>query len=75
TFLFPCVDRYVLVGSRHGSWHEGAVGDWGNGSAVITQIIAFMTAQIRAGWQPDRTILFCSWGGSSLGNIGSFEWG
>uniref|UniRef100_A0A8C1PC14 N-acetylated alpha-linked acidic dipeptidase like 2 n=1 Tax=Cyprinus carpio TaxID=7962 RepID=A0A8C1PC14_CYPCA len=73
--LFPLVDRYVLVGSRHGSWYEGALADWGNGSAVMTQIIASMTAQTRAGWQPDRTIVFCSWGGTSLGNIGSFEWG
>uniref|UniRef100_A0A8C2BNI3 N-acetylated alpha-linked acidic dipeptidase like 2 n=1 Tax=Cyprinus carpio TaxID=7962 RepID=A0A8C2BNI3_CYPCA len=68
-------DRYVLVGSRHGSWYKGALADWGKGSAVMTQIIASMTAQSRAGWQPDRTIVFCSWGGTSLGNIGSFEWG
>uniref|UniRef100_A0A673IG95 N-acetylated alpha-linked acidic dipeptidase like 2 n=1 Tax=Sinocyclocheilus rhinocerous TaxID=307959 RepID=A0A673IG95_9TELE len=68
-------DRYVLVGSRHGSWYEGALADWGKGSAVMSQIIASMTAQTRAGWQPDRTIVFCSWGGTSLGNIGSFEWG
>uniref|UniRef100_A0A8C2BRD0 N-acetylated alpha-linked acidic dipeptidase like 2 n=1 Tax=Cyprinus carpio TaxID=7962 RepID=A0A8C2BRD0_CYPCA len=68
-------DRYVLVGSRHGSWYKGALADWGKGSAVMTQIIASMTAQTRAGWQPDRTIVFCSWGGTSLGNIGSFEWG
>ncbi|XP_052424815.1 inactive N-acetylated-alpha-linked acidic dipeptidase-like protein 2 [Carassius gibelio] len=68
-------DRYVLVGSRHGSWYEGALADWGKGSAVMTQIIASMTAQTRAGWQPDRTVVFCSWGGTSLGNIGSFEWG
>ncbi|XP_016147667.1 inactive N-acetylated-alpha-linked acidic dipeptidase-like protein 2 [Sinocyclocheilus grahami] len=68
-------DRYVLVGSRHGSWYEGALADWGKGSAVMSQIIASMTAQTRAGWQPDRTNVFCSWGGTSLGNIGSFEWG
>ncbi|XP_073772458.1 inactive N-acetylated-alpha-linked acidic dipeptidase-like protein 2 isoform X2 [Danio rerio] len=68
-------DRYVLVGSRHGSWYEGALADWGNGSAVMTQIIAFMMAQTRVGWRPDRTIVFCSWGGTSLGNIGSYEWG
>ncbi|XP_059385274.1 inactive N-acetylated-alpha-linked acidic dipeptidase-like protein 2 [Carassius carassius] len=68
-------DRYVLVGSRHGSWYEGALADWGNSYAVMTQIIASMMAQTRVGWQPDRTIVFCSWGGTSLGNIGSFEWG
>ncbi|CAM4732450.1 unnamed protein product [Leuciscus chuanchicus] len=69
------VDRYVLVGSRHGSWYEGGLADWGNGSAVMAQIIASMTAQTRGGWLPDRTIVFCSWGGTSLGNIGSYEWG
>ncbi|XP_056108781.1 inactive N-acetylated-alpha-linked acidic dipeptidase-like protein 2 isoform X1 [Rhinichthys klamathensis goyatoka] len=68
-------DRYVLVGSHHGSWYEGAWADWGSGSAVMTQIIASMTAQTRVGWLPDRTIVFCSWGGTSLGNIGSYEWG
>ncbi|XP_051528111.1 inactive N-acetylated-alpha-linked acidic dipeptidase-like protein 2 [Myxocyprinus asiaticus] len=68
-------DRYILVGSRHGSWYEGALADWGNSSAVMTQIIASMTAQTHAGWQLDRTIVFCSWWGTSLGNIGSAEWG
>lgn len=73
--LFLLADRYVLVGSRHGSWYEGALADWGNGAAVMTQIIVSMMAQARAGWQPDRTIVFCSWGGTSLGSVGSFEWG
>ncbi|XP_062869507.1 inactive N-acetylated-alpha-linked acidic dipeptidase-like protein 2 [Trichomycterus rosablanca] len=68
-------DRYVLVGSPHDSWFEGTQADWSSGAAVMTQIIASMTAQARAGWQPDRTTVFCSWGGSALGNIGSFEWG
>ncbi|KAK1806106.1 hypothetical protein P4O66_012816 [Electrophorus voltai] len=68
-------DRYVLVGGRHGSWYEGALADWRSSAAVVTQIIASVTAQTHAGWQPDRTIVFCSWGGVALGNIGSYEWG
>ncbi|XP_072517227.1 inactive N-acetylated-alpha-linked acidic dipeptidase-like protein 2 [Salminus brasiliensis] len=68
-------DRYVLVGSHHSSWYEGTVADWSGSAAVVTQIVDSMTAQVRAGWQPDRTIVFCSWGGSAVGNIGSFEWG
>ncbi|XP_066503019.1 inactive N-acetylated-alpha-linked acidic dipeptidase-like protein 2 [Hoplias malabaricus] len=68
-------DRYVLVGSGHSSWFENSVSEWSSGAAVMTQIIAAMTAQNRAGWQPDRTTVFCSWGGSMLGNIGSYEWG
>ncbi|KAG7488079.1 hypothetical protein MATL_G00031280 [Megalops atlanticus] len=68
-------DRYVLVGSRHDSWHGGSSAEWSSGAAVMTQIIASLTAQARKGWQPDRTTVFCSWGGSAFGNIGSFEWG
>lgn len=68
-------DRYVLVGSRHSSWYEGGLADWSSGAAVISQIITSITAQTHARWQPDRTIVFCSMGGSALGNIGSFEWG
>ncbi|XP_017333969.1 inactive N-acetylated-alpha-linked acidic dipeptidase-like protein 2 isoform X1 [Ictalurus punctatus] len=68
-------DRYILVGTRHSSWYEGALADWSGGAAVVSQIIASLTAQTRAHWQPDRSIVFCSLGGSALGNIGSFEWG
>ncbi|XP_047444157.1 inactive N-acetylated-alpha-linked acidic dipeptidase-like protein 2 [Mugil cephalus] len=62
-------DRYVLVGSRHDS-------DQGSGtSAIMNQLIAALTEQTKRGWVPDRTTVFCSWGGSALGNIGSYEWG
>ncbi|KAF7703511.1 inactive N-acetylated-alpha-linked acidic dipeptidase-like protein 2 isoform X2 [Silurus meridionalis] len=68
-------DRYVFVGARHSSWYDGTMADWSGGAAVVSQIITSLTTQTRALWQPDRTIVFCSSGGSSLGNIGSFEWG
>ena len=29
---------------------------------------------IASGWQPRRTIIFCSWGGEEHGLIGSTEW-
>ncbi|XP_068564107.1 inactive N-acetylated-alpha-linked acidic dipeptidase-like protein 2 [Cebidichthys violaceus] len=61
--------RYVLVGSRHDS-------DQGGGpSAIMNQLIAALTEQTKRGWVPDRTTVFCSWGGSTQGNIGSYEWG
>ena len=41
----------------------------------MTQLVAAATEQARRGWTPDRTAVFSSWGGSALGNIGSFEWG
>ncbi|XP_047198954.1 inactive N-acetylated-alpha-linked acidic dipeptidase-like protein 2 [Hippoglossus stenolepis] len=62
-------DRYVLVGSRHDSDQRGGA------SAIMNQLIAALTEQTKQGWVPDRTTVFCSWGGSALGNIGSYEWG
>ncbi|KAJ8277215.1 hypothetical protein GJAV_G00072710 [Gymnothorax javanicus] len=68
-------DRYVLVGGRHEGWRPGDMAEWSGGLAVMTQIIAALTGQSNGGWHPDRTTVFCSWGGSAFGNIGSFEWG
>ncbi|XP_016528219.1 inactive N-acetylated-alpha-linked acidic dipeptidase-like protein 2 [Poecilia formosa] len=62
-------DRHVLVGSRHDSNQGGGT------SAIMTQLIAALTEQTKQGWVPDRTTVFCSWGGTALGNIGSYEWG
>uniref|UniRef100_A0A3P9IFF5 N-acetylated alpha-linked acidic dipeptidase like 2 n=1 Tax=Oryzias latipes TaxID=8090 RepID=A0A3P9IFF5_ORYLA len=61
-------DRYVLVGSRHDMQGGGS-------SAIVNQLIAALTEQTKKGWDPDRTTVFCSWGGSAMGNIGSYEWG
>lgn len=63
------LDRYVLVGSRHDSDQGGGA------SAIMNQLIAALTEQTKQAWVPDRTTVFCSWGGSALGNIGSYEWG
>ncbi|XP_060797529.1 inactive N-acetylated-alpha-linked acidic dipeptidase-like protein 2 isoform X2 [Neoarius graeffei] len=68
-------DKYVLVGTHHDSWYKGTMADWGSGTIVVSQIIASITAHTHAHWQPDRTIVFCSFGGATLGNIGSIEWG
>lgn len=68
-------DRYIIVSAHHSSWYEGALADWSGGAAIVSQIIVSITAQTHTLWQPDRTIVFCSSGGSALGNIGSFEWG
>ncbi|KAJ8278823.1 hypothetical protein COCON_G00058890 [Conger conger] len=68
-------DRYVLVGSRHDGWRHGDGAEWSGGLGIMTQIIGALTGRARKGWQPDRTAVFCSWGGSAFGNIGSVEWG
>lgn len=67
--LFLFSDRYVLVGSRHDNDQGGGA------SAIMNQLIAALTEQTKRGWVPDRTTVFCSWGGSALENTGSYEWG
>ncbi|CAG01591.1 unnamed protein product, partial [Tetraodon nigroviridis] len=62
-------DRYVLVGSHHDDNNRGGA------LAIMNQLIAALTEQTKRGWVPNRTTVFCSWGGTALGNIGSYEWG
>ncbi|XP_067898335.1 inactive N-acetylated-alpha-linked acidic dipeptidase-like protein 2 isoform X2 [Heterodontus francisci] len=64
-------DKYVIVGSHHGSSEEL----WTSSTAIITEIIKTMMSQAqKRRWRPNRSIMFCSWGGSIFGNVGSYEW-
>ncbi|GCC22763.1 inactive N-acetylated-alpha-linked acidic dipeptidase-like protein 2 [Chiloscyllium punctatum] len=64
-------DKYVIVGSHHGNSEEL----WTSSTSIITEVIRTVMTQIqKKRWRPNRTILFCSWGGSIFGNIGSYEW-
>ncbi|XP_012871613.1 PREDICTED: inactive N-acetylated-alpha-linked acidic dipeptidase-like protein 2 [Dipodomys ordii] len=68
-------DRYIIVGSHHDSGFTYIGQEWASSTAVITALIRSVMLRVRRGWRPDRTIVFCSWGGTTLGNIGSYEWG
>ncbi|XP_071608739.1 inactive N-acetylated-alpha-linked acidic dipeptidase-like protein 2 isoform X2 [Heliangelus exortis] len=70
--VFP--DRYVIIGSHHNSWNTYGGQDWASSTAIITAFIQAVMLKVKRGWRPDRTIVFCSWGGTSFGNIGSYEW-
>ncbi|XP_067392639.1 inactive N-acetylated-alpha-linked acidic dipeptidase-like protein 2 isoform X3 [Emydura macquarii macquarii] len=70
--IFP--DRYVIVGSHHNSVYGYNGQEWARSTAVITAFIQALMLKVKRGWRPDRTIVFCSWGGTSFGNIGSYEW-
>ncbi|KAI3368108.1 hypothetical protein L3Q82_007837 [Scortum barcoo] len=69
----PVILRRVLILLLNVSRHDSDQG--GGASAIMNQLIAALTEQTKRGWVPDRTTVFCSWGGSALGNIGSYEWG
>uniref|UniRef100_A0A8D0SJZ0 N-acetylated alpha-linked acidic dipeptidase like 2 n=1 Tax=Sus scrofa TaxID=9823 RepID=A0A8D0SJZ0_PIG len=68
-------DRYILVGSRHHTAYSYNGQEWASSTAIITAFIRALMLRVKRGWRPDRTIVFCSWGGTAFGNIGSYEWG
>ncbi|NXO55651.1 NADL2 protein, partial [Aramus guarauna] len=70
--LFP--DRYVIIGSHHHGLNTYGGQEWASSTAIITAFIQALMLKVKRGWRPDRTIVFCSWGGTSFGNIGSYEW-
>ncbi|KAI4578990.1 hypothetical protein MJT46_000358 [Ovis ammon polii x Ovis aries] len=70
---FP--DRYVIVGSHHHTAHSYNRQEWASSTAIITAFVRALMLRVKKGWRPDRTIVFCSWGGTAFGNIGSYEWG
>ncbi|KAM6389418.1 inactive N-acetylated-alpha-linked acidic dipeptidase-like protein 2 isoform 1-T1 [Pluvialis apricaria] len=70
--VFP--DRYIIIGSHHNSLNTYGGQEWASSTAVITAFIQALMLKVKRGWRPDRTIVFCSWGGTSFGNIGSYEW-
>lgn len=71
--LFP--DRYIIVGSHHHTAYSYSGQEWASSTAIITAFIQALMLKVKRGWRPDRSIVFCSWGGTAFGNIGSYEWG
>ncbi|KAG8136177.1 hypothetical protein E2320_009147, partial [Naja naja] len=67
-------DRYVIVGSHHSSLPGYSSKQWAHGTAVMTALIQALMRKVKKGWRPERTIIFCSWGGTMFGKIGSYEW-
>ncbi|XP_039112638.1 inactive N-acetylated-alpha-linked acidic dipeptidase-like protein 2 [Hyaena hyaena] len=68
-------DRYIVVGSHHHTAYSYYGQEWASSTAIITAFIRALMLRVKRGWRPDRTIVFCSWGGTAFGNIGSYEWG
>ncbi|KAM8953122.1 inactive N-acetylated-alpha-linked acidic dipeptidase-like protein 2 [Pelodytes ibericus] len=66
--------KYVLLGSPHKSADGENSQEWASGAAIMTTIIESLMLKVKEGWRPRRTIIFCSWGGSQFGNVGSYKW-
>ncbi|XP_042316962.1 inactive N-acetylated-alpha-linked acidic dipeptidase-like protein 2 [Sceloporus undulatus] len=67
-------DRYVITGSHHSSLAGYNNQQWAHSTTVMTALIQALMLKVKKGWRPERTIIFCSWGQTEFGKIGSYEW-
>jgi N-acetylated-alpha-linked acidic dipeptidase len=68
---FP--DDWVVIGNHRDAWVYGAV-DPNSGTAAMLESVHGVGELARQGWQPKRTIVFCSWDAEEEGLVGSTEW-
>ena len=67
-------DQWILMGNHRDAWTYGAV-DPNSGSTTMLQTARALSAAMKAGWKPRRSILLASWDGEEYGLVGSTEWG
>ncbi|KAJ6014013.1 PA domain-containing protein [Penicillium herquei] len=66
-------DEIIILGNHRDAWGPGA-GDPNSGSAALNEVVRSFGAAITRGWKPYRTIVFASWDGEEVGQLGSFPW-
>lgn len=66
-------DRWVILGNHTDAWTPGAV-DPNSGTAALIETARSLSAALKAGWKPRRTILLCAWDAEEYGLVGSTEW-
>ena len=66
-------DQWVIRGNHHDGWVFGASDPLSGNVALMAEAKA-IGALVKDGWQPARTLVYCSWDGEEPGLIGSTEW-
>jgi len=66
-------DEWVLYGNHHDAWVNGA-NDPVSGAAAVLETARAFGEVYKAGWRPQRTIVFALWDAEEFGLIGSTEW-
>ncbi|KAI0142236.1 hypothetical protein GGR57DRAFT_495677 [Xylariaceae sp. FL1272] len=66
-------DEVVIIGNHRDAWGPGA-GDPNSGSAALNEVVRSFGVALQIGWRPYRTVVFASWEGEELGQIGSLSW-
>jgi len=67
-------DEWVVAGNHRDAWVYGAV-DPNSGTAAMLEAVHGLSALMKSGWKPKRTIMIGSWDAEEEGLIGSTEWG
>jgi N-acetylated-alpha-linked acidic dipeptidase len=66
-------DQMVIVGCHHDAWGYGAA-DPLAGTIALMEAARCISEAAKAGWKPERSIVFGAWGAEEFGIIGSTEW-
>src|SRR4051812_35004612 len=65
-------DEWIIVGSHRDAWTFGA-SDSVSGHVSMMAAARALSAMMKSGWKPRRSILFVSWDGEEQGLLGSTE--
>jgi N-acetylated-alpha-linked acidic dipeptidase len=65
--------EWVIRGNHHDAWVNGA-GDPLSGTSPELEEARSLGELLKAGWKPDRTIIYCFWDGEEPALLGSTEW-
>ncbi len=68
---FP--DEWVIRGNHQDAWVNGA-SDPISGQSAMLEEAKSIGGLVKNGWQPKRTLIYCSWDGEEPGLLGSTEW-
>jgi N-acetylated-alpha-linked acidic dipeptidase len=66
-------DDVVIVGNHRDAWLYGGV-DPSSGTAALVELARTLGELTRAGWRPQRSILFASWDAEEFALTSSTEW-
>jgi N-acetylated-alpha-linked acidic dipeptidase len=66
-------DEVIILGNHRDSWGPGA-GDSISGAAALMEVARSFGTAYKRGWRPRRSIMFVSWEGAEVGQVGSQPW-
>ena len=66
-------EEWVVRGNHHDAWVNGAA-DPLSGQVALLEEARALGELHKQGWQPKRTIIYCSWDGEEPMLLGSTEW-